>query len=110
MIQRVSEKPPFYRFRHCLRPLRWLLIGGAISLQACASVPTQEMSDARQSIQAARLAASASGVDSSGLERAELLLRQARQDLRVGNYRAARRSANEARLLASKFRQKVAAN
>jgi len=110
MIQRVSKKPPFYRLCFGLRPLRWALITAVIAAQACTSVPTQEMSDARQSIEAARLAADVSGGDYSELERAELLLRQARQDLRVGNYRAARRSANKARLVASKFRQKIAAN
>lgn len=103
---RSRKGGPFYRR---IRPLLLVLSAG-LWLAGCAAAPTQEMSDARQSIEAAHVAAIMAGEESPGLLRAERLLRQAQQDLYAGDYRAARRSAIEARQAASKARQKIAAN
>lgn len=67
-----------------------------ISLFSCASAPVQEMSDARQAIQAAREAGAQSGVKSS-LDKAEILLKEAELSLENGEYKKARDIAVRAR-------------
>jgi len=63
---------------------------------ACATVPVQEMSDARQAVEAARRATAASQ-DSTALRSAEALLQNAEQALAEGNYKQARKDAAAAR-------------
>lgn len=63
---------------------------------ACATVPVQEMSDARQAVEAARRITAASQ-DSPALRSAEVLLQNAEQALAEGNYKQARKDAAAAR-------------
>ncbi|MFO8156060.1 MAG: DUF4398 domain-containing protein [Pseudomonadota bacterium] len=66
-------------------------------LMACAtSPPVQEMSDARQALQAA-IDAGAQERDPVAVERAERLLERAGERLDEGQYRQARQMAGEAR-------------
>ena len=87
---------------------RWRLFPGAILtavfLCACASVPNQEMSDARQAVFSAR-GADASAYAPRSMESAERLLDDAEQSLKQGRYDAARDDALEARQAAMKARQ-----
>ncbi len=71
---------------------RWLAGAAALLLTACASVPTQEMSDARQALRAARDAGAAVHTPRL-LERAERFLRRAEDDLAARSYRMAREDA-----------------
>lgn len=77
-------------------------------LGACAAAPIQEMSDARQAIKATRVAMATSSEPSPALEQAETLMVKAQRDLRLGDYRAARNSAIEARELAAEARKQIA--
>ncbi len=65
-------------------------------LTACASAPVQEMSDARQAIQAAKAAGADVGADQN-LSKAETFLQHAQQALEEGSYKSARNSAMAAR-------------
>ena len=90
-------------------PVRRLrLLAGAMFtvalIAACASMPTQEMSDARQAVFSAR-DAEASAYAPRSMESAEQLLIQAEQFLKQGRYDAARGDALEARQAAMKARQ-----
>ena len=73
--------------------VKWLLcITFVFALTACASAPVQEMSDARQAIQAAKSV----GVDEnsqSNLLEAKKLLKKAEQALHTGEYKQARVNA-----------------
>ena len=82
-----------------LRPL-----AGALVLAACASAPTQEMSDARQAINSARSADAAVYAPRS-LDSAERFLGHAAQSLKQGRYDVARDDALEARQAAMKARE-----
>lgn len=65
-------------------------------LAACAGVPVQEMSNARQAVEAARKV----GADtraSKELQSAETLLQSAEQALQEGDYKQARRDAEASR-------------
>jgi Tfp pilus assembly protein PilX len=65
-------------------------------LSACAGVPVQEMSDARQALDVAREAAA--GTDASKeLRSAETLLQSAEQALQEGDYKRARKNAQASR-------------
>ncbi len=77
----------------------FVAFGGVAMLMACAVAPTQEMSDARQAIQAARVAGAGSHSPNK-LDRAETLLLGARSDLRQQDYGDARRKALAARKVA----------
>lgn len=77
-------------------------------LWGCAGAPVQEMSDARQAIQAAR-EAGADQHDPGQLAGAEELLEMAEQSLEVGAYRAARRDALAAKAMAIEALEKTAA-
>ena len=71
---------------------------GALLLFACVSAPVQEMSDARQAIQAAKEAgAEAQPNTQVNLEKAESLLKEAELALENGEYKKARSTAVEAR-------------
>jgi hypothetical protein len=68
----------------------------ALLLIACASAPVQEMSDARQAIQAAKAAGADVNVDQN-LSKAETYLQDAQSAIEVGEYSVARDSARAAR-------------
>ncbi|GMQ88212.1 MAG: hypothetical protein BMS9Abin08_1443 [Gammaproteobacteria bacterium] len=83
-----------YRFA---RPLRWILILLLLALgSACGSAPVQEMSEARQAIDAAR-AAGAEQYAAEQYNKAQALLKKAKQLLNDDHFSKARRSAAEAR-------------
>ena len=73
-------------------------------LTACAGIPVQEMSDARQAIQAAKKTSSTPDSESH-LVKAETLLKEAEVALENGEYRKARDTATEARDAAIKAQQ-----
>ena len=76
----------------------------AVFIVACASAPTQEMSDARQAVFSAR-DADASDFAPRSMDSAEQLLDRAQQFLKQGRYDVARDDALEARQAAMKARQ-----
>lgn len=76
----------------------------AVFIVACASAPTQEMSDARQAVYSAR-DAHASDFAPRSMDSAEQLLDSAQQSLKQGRYDVARDDALEARQAAMKARQ-----
>jgi hypothetical protein len=85
------------------------LVGLALSLLlgACASVPYQEMSDARQAIESARPVVMDHPVPRAQVSEARALLDQAEAHLEAGEYAAARRSAEQARELAIEAREEA---
>jgi len=81
-----------------------------VMLAACASVPSQEMSDARRALDAARDARAQQHAPAS-LERAALALERAALALRAGDYDDARTLADAARaeaILARELAARVA--
>ena len=84
-------------FRTRTRALRWLFISLWLALAAgCGSAPVQEMSEARQAIEAAR----AAGAEQSArqqYEKAQQLLETAEQLLNDEHFNRARKSAEQAR-------------
>lgn len=90
------------RFLSVILVLLTLGLGGLAA--GCAMVPAQEMSDARQAIEAAEAAgADARAPRAIGLARA--LLEQAQVELATQNYRAARRSARASKAAAIQARE-----
>lgn len=87
------------RLRH-LAPLMFCMVMG------CTTIPTQEMSDARQAIQAAR-EANASQLAPEIMEGAEKRLDKAKQALDAGAYDQARDEALAARREAIKARSEA---
>ena len=79
-----------------------LALTGFLLLPACSSAPVQEMSDARQAIEAAK-----QGGSNPDLSEAEALLKEAQLALEAGNYNIAKRKANAARLSALHAQQEV---
>ncbi|MDO9372386.1 MAG: DUF4398 domain-containing protein [Gammaproteobacteria bacterium] len=77
-----------------------LVLGAVLG---CTSIPTQEMSDARQAVQAAR-EANAGELAPEPMENAEALLNKAKQALDAGAYEQAREEALAARREAIKAR------
>jgi hypothetical protein len=74
----------------------WLVVTGLVfALTACAGVPAQEMSDARQAIRAAR-AAGAEKAAPATLTAAQEGLQSAEEALRQRDFREARRAAEQA--------------
>lgn len=71
-------------------------VAAALMLAACASAPVQEMSDARQAIQAAEEAGAAE-LAPEALSEARRLLSSAEQKLQDRAYSGARHDAREAR-------------
>lgn len=92
--------PPRRLLRRLLFPL--LLVA------ACAQAPVQEMSDARQAIQAAR-AVVQQPADRAQLENAERNLRDAEAALEAGRYAEARRHAASAKADALEVRERAEA-
>ena len=87
-----SMKTKFYHFKSILLIL-------ALLLGACSGMPVQEMSNARQAVEAARKA----GADTRApkdLESAEGLLKNAEKALEEGDYSLAKDNAKAARDLA----------
>ncbi len=73
---------------------------------ACASVPVQEMSNARQALEAARQAGAETGA-SKELQSAEILLNSAEQALQEGDYKQARKDAEASRDQSVKAQDKL---
>lgn len=86
-----------------INKLRLLLIA-VLMLGGCSVVPVQEMSDARQALQAAQ-EAGAPDRSPSEFERAQRLLEQAQKALELGEYRQARDSALSAKREALQARE-----
>ena len=85
----IATKLKFTAFVVCI---------GTLLLFACVSAPVQEMSDARQAIQAAKEAGAGAQPNSQvNLEKAESLLKEAELALENGEYKKARSTAIEAR-------------
>lgn len=84
----------------CRRPMiQALLLAALLGVAGCAGAPVQEMSNARQALQAA----AESGVvtsSSDAYREAEKLLRSAEQKLENRSYRSARHDAVKAKALA----------
>jgi hypothetical protein len=87
-------------------PFHSILLGIVFMLVACASAPVQEMSDARQAIQAAH-AAGAERAARETLSSARSLLEQAERELESGRFREARRNALGARAQAVLAREQA---
>jgi len=79
----------------------------AALLAGCASVPYQEMSDARQAIESARPVIAGQSEPRAMVEQAEALLDEAEAHLRAGEYGAARRTAEQAKALAIQAREQA---
>ena len=71
----------------------------------CASVPYQEMSDARQAIESAQPVVADEPGPRARVDRARELLDRAESHLRVGEYAMARRTAERARAIAIDARE-----
>lgn len=84
--------------------IRLLPVLLAVLLTACAAIPAQEMSDARQAIQSAEQAGAAAHAPRA-LDLARSLLEQAQTELAVKDYAAARRSAHAAKSAAIQARE-----
>lgn len=78
------------------RPRRLAAVIALLCLAACASAPVQEMSDARQAIQAAEEAGAAEHAPDA-LQAAKSLLTSAERKLQKEAYNGARSDAREAR-------------
>ncbi|MFP5344485.1 MAG: DUF4398 domain-containing protein [Gammaproteobacteria bacterium] len=89
--------------RKKLLPLFALLAGLSA---ACASIPSQEMSDARQAVQAAQ-EADAGTLAPEQFSEAQKLLEEARGALSLGNYSEARASALRAKEAAIRAREQA---
>ena len=88
-----------------MQPIKIFLLSILVaSLVACATIPAQEMSDARQAIQAAE-DAGASAHSPRALDHARFLLEQAQIELAERDYASARRSANASKEAAIQARE-----
>ncbi|WP_455375067.1 DUF4398 domain-containing protein [Kaarinaea lacus] len=81
-----------------------IYVGLLMALISCVSAPVQEMSDARQAIQAAK-EGGANPDSTANLTKAESLLKEAEAALESGEYKKARLTATEARNEAIKAQQ-----
>ncbi|WP_455200371.1 DUF4398 domain-containing protein [Kaarinaea lacus] len=81
-------------------------MGSLSLLSGCVSAPVQEMSDARQAIQAAK-EAGAQPDSQHNLQKAESLLKDAELALENGEYKKARSTALEARNEAMQAQKEV---
>lgn len=77
------------------------------SLLACAGIPAQQMSDARQAISAAELVLSLSSQENEVVRQAQVLLERAEYQLRLGNNDEAKDYALRAKRLAIEAREAV---
>ncbi len=90
-----------------LRPLLAVLLLG-LALAGCASIPAQQMSDARQAFRAAR-AAGAERLAPKAFHEAQLLLEDADRFLGEGRYELAGKVAERAKYMALKARREALA-
>lgn len=81
---------------HLRRHIRLALLATTMALAACATAPVQEMSDARQALQAAE-AVGAPEKARALYGEAKLLIERAESQLQAGDFRAARESARAAK-------------
>lgn len=84
--------------------LRCSVISLLLLLSACSYAPVQEMSDARQAIDAARVAGAGHFAEAE-FNGAQALLKKAEGQLNDGRYKAAKRNAVEARNQAIEARE-----
>ncbi|HGG60704.1 MAG TPA: DUF4398 domain-containing protein [Gammaproteobacteria bacterium] len=89
--------------------LRGLSLVSLLAVSACASFPFQELSDARQALEAAQ-AANASEYAPAEYRKAVELLRESDRFIAEGDYRNARKAAHEAKLTALRARRQAAAS
>ena len=80
-----------------------------LAAAGCTSIPYQEMSDARQAIEAARPVVSGEPGPRAQVDEARELLDEAEAYLRAGRYSRARQTAEQARALAIDAREEAAA-
>lgn len=91
--------------RMLTRYLRYLVLAlCAMLVSACGAVPVQEMSDARQAIQAAR-DAGADILAQEKIQQAQVLISKAQAELEAGQYDEARDSALAAHEYAQQARE-----
>ena len=76
------------------------------ALSACSSAPVQEMSDARQAIQAAKNAVTNEQAQQN-IKQAEMHLEEAKRALEKGEYNEARINANTAKALAVEVQEQA---
>ncbi len=76
--------------------IRWLWLGLGLLLGACAAAPVQEMSNARQALDAARKAGAETHAPQQ-LKSADDRLQRAEEALMEGDYKKARAEAEAAR-------------
>lgn len=88
---------------------RWVAVAALLLLAGCASAPVQEMSDARQAIQAAEEAGAAQYAPEA-LQDAKRLLTSAERKLQREAYQSARIDAREARRRATEALSAVPAS
>ena len=75
-------------------------------LAGCATAPVQEMSDARQALQAAQQAGAPQSAPQE-YARAKALMQSAEDQLSVGGYQSARKLAEQAKSVAQQARDKA---
>ncbi len=80
-----------------------------LAIAACASFPYQELSDARQALEAAQ-AANASRYAPDEYQKAVELLRESDRYIAAGDYRSARKAAHQAKINALRARRRAAAS
>ncbi len=99
------------RIRHRLRGAQALaraLVTLSLLVTACAAVPYQQMSDARQAIESARPVVMDHPGPASQVDKAQSLLDQAEAHLRAAEYDRARETAEQAKRLAIEAREAAA--
>jgi len=99
------------RIRHrprCAQILGGLALSLGLWVAACAGVPYQQMSDARQAIESARPVVADHPGPRARVQEARSLLEQAETHLEAGEYGAARETAEQAKQLAIEARDAVA--
>lgn len=89
-----------------LRYLNILIFGMLLMLAGCASIPSQEMADARTELRAAETA-NAARYAPEPLAEARKYLADAERRLELGDYADARRNADQARLYAISARRQA---
>ncbi|MGB5210932.1 MAG: DUF4398 domain-containing protein [Gammaproteobacteria bacterium] len=82
-----------------IRHIGWIALCATLVLTACAGPPVQEMSDARQAIQAA--------TDAGAENKAPMVLQQARDYLTAAELKLQKRAYNGARVDAKLAREKA---
>jgi len=87
-------------------PRLYGMLAAPLLLLGCGSIPVQEMSDARQAVEAAE-AARADALAPSDYQRAVILLRNAEAEWAMGDYDAAHDSAARAKHRAMQAQQEA---